>query len=170
MIINVSFTYLLLINLIRFIIEFLICSSSWTPLTWARFSSIKRHAIEFFIVFVHMVTVFSIIWFLIVQIWFISRIWFIGGFQGLYNDWYYDDDKTMHICIIMFVVQDIVGIWLLFCWILNNSRVLRQCGQKTQHCPDKSPNNNDYLDRKQTTTCEKIVGNNTYIDQDLILV
>ncbi len=117
-----------------------------------------------------MATVFSIIYFFIVHICFIVRIWFIGGFEGLYNDWYYDDDKTMHIFTIMFIVQDIVGIWLLCCWIWNNSRVLRQCGHKTQPCRDKLPNNNDYLDRKETTTCEKIVGNNTYIDQDLILV
>jgi hypothetical protein len=71
----------------------------------------------------------------------------------------------------MFVVQDIVGIWLLCCWILNNSRVLCQCGQKTQPCPDQLPNNNnDYFDSKETTACEKIVGNNTYINQDLMLV
>jgi hypothetical protein len=136
----------------------------------ARFSSNKQHAIQFFIGFAHMVTVFSIIWFFIVHIWFIRRIWFIGGFEALYNDWYYDDDKTMIIFTIMFIIQDIVGIWLLYGWIWNNSRVLCQCGQKTQPCPDKLPNNYDYLDRKETTTCEKIGGNNTYIDRDLMLV
>ncbi len=142
MIINVSFTYLLLINLIRFIIEFLICSFSWTPSILARFSSNKRHAIQFFISSAHMVTGLNIFYFFIGHISFIGRIWFIRGFEGLYNFYYYNDDKTMHIFTKMFIVQYIVGIWVLCCWICNNSQVLRQCGPNTQPFPDESPNNN----------------------------
>jgi hypothetical protein len=48
----------------------------------------------------------------------------------------------MHIFTKMFLVQYIVGIWVLCCWICNNSQVLRQCGPNTQPFPDESPNNN----------------------------
>jgi len=70
----------------------------------------------------------------------------------------------------MFVVQYIVGIWVLCCWICNNSQVLRQCGPNTQPFPDESPNNNEYFNAKETTICEKTLGNNPNIGQDLMLI
>lgn len=81
----------------------------------------------------HMLTVFLIFWF------FLGHIWFIG--EIISKDVYYA--QTMRIfTMVMVPIQYVVGAWLLYCCIWNNSRVLVR--------PDQSPNKNGCLDAKET--------------------
>ncbi|UJR13185.1 hypothetical protein I4U23_000207 [Adineta vaga] len=90
----------------------------WTPSKMTRLPFERRYAIQIFLATANLVTILCIIWF------FIGHIWI---FLQIEHDIWHDsqrDRRATIFGIIMFIIQYIVGIWLLYCWIQNNPQIV----------------------------------------------
>jgi uncharacterized membrane protein len=125
----------------------------------------NRRAIWCLITFAHLVTVFCIIWFFIGHIWFISQfVTCVGGFG-------YRCNLKMHVfTIIMVVVQYIVGMWMIYCRIWNDSETLRYLRKKIQHRLEQFPDNDKCLDKRDTIACQKNVHNDANVKQPFMTI
>lgn len=109
----------------------------------------------------HLLTAFLIFWFFLGHIWFVDDI--------VHHSSYYDHE--IHVfTMVMVPIQYVVGIWLLYCCIWNNSRVSPHPNKNIQHLLNQTFNQNECLDTKETTICHESVDDNINIDQYLTII
>ncbi|CAF1292770.1 unnamed protein product [Adineta ricciae] len=109
-----------------------------------QFSFNQRHLIQYCVILSHLLTVFSIIWFFIGHIWLIPEIAYAFA-------WEFRVSSGTQLVIPMFILEYVIGIWLLYCCIRNNVRHL------TQHRMSKEISNE--INLRDTVKCEQAIEN-----------
>jgi asparagine N-glycosylation enzyme membrane subunit Stt3 len=80
--------------------------------------------------FSQLILVFCVLWFLLSHVWFIE----------LYtDDWYYGRIMSRYILfgVIMFIVEYIVGIWIVYCRICSSPQILRYIALELKNRRDR---------------------------------
>ena len=119
-----------------------------------QFAFNQRHLIRYCVVLNHLLTIFSIIWFFIGHIWLVQEISF-----AFYRK--FDIPGGTKLLIAMFILEYVIGIWLLYCCIRNNARHF------TQHKPKEVANESKQPDVEK---CEQAIEDKDQSNDQLLTV